>query len=343
MKKTTLPSYKEIKEKFFPSKTDKLFLKHSKNLIKNIFLKKEKKLIIFTGPCSIHDETSAILYAKKLKNLQTKLKNIFLIMRVFFEKSRSQNSWKGFLYDPYLNNTYDIKKGLIKVRKLLLKITKLNLPISCELLDPNTSYYFDDLISWAFIGARTSASTVHRHFASNLSIPVGFKNPVDGDINTAINAAMVAKNPQNFIGIEENGQICQIASNGNLFSHIVLRGSTTTTNYDKTSIEATLKMMKEKNAFFPMIIDCSHGNTKNNYNNQLKVFNYVIKNLLNNNYPILGLMLESHLNKGKQKLDLLNLKFGLSITDPCISFEKTKQLILFAEDFLKKSQYLHRY
>jgi 3-deoxy-7-phosphoheptulonate synthase len=341
MKQIPLFSYKTLKKKFFLCKESKDFLLSTKEKIKNIFFQKEKKIIIFTGPCSIHDEKSALLYAKKLKSLQKNLKNIFLIMRVFYEKPRSKNSWNGFLYDPDLNNSCNVKKGIIKVRKLLLKLTKLKIPISCEFLDPNTSYYFDDLISWAFIGARTSASMIHRHFASCLSIPVGFKNSIDGDVQIAINSAIVAKNPHSFVGINENGNICQTITKGNIFSHIVLRGSGISTNYDKNSIENILKIMKEKKKNFPIIIDCSHGNTQNDYNNQINVFEYVIKNLITKNYPILGLMLESHLNDGKQNFNLSNLKFGFSITDPCISFEKTKNLLLFADDFLKKHRYLH--
>jgi 3-deoxy-7-phosphoheptulonate synthase len=337
MKTNILSSYKELKEKFPLDKKDSIFLKKTQKIIKNIFLKKDKKLIVFMGPCSLHDETSIIQYANELKTLQKDLKNLFLIMRVFFEKSRSANSWKGFLYDPNLDNTCDIKNGLIRVRKLLLTLTQLKVPTCCEFLEPNASYYFNDLISWGFIGARTCYSNVHRHFASSLSIPIGFKNPLDGDISSVINAAIVAKSSQNYISINNEGKICQISSDGNILSHIVLRGSNKSTNFDEISINNTIKLMKEKNAFFPIIIDCAHGNAKNDHNNQIKVFKYVITNLLKKNYPIIGLMLESHLNEGKQSPDLSNLKSGLSITDPCISLKKTKELILFADDYIKKA------
>lgn len=342
MKTNILLSYNELKEKFPIGVNEQKFLKDTQKLIKNIFLKKDKKLIIFMGPCSIHDENSALLYAKKLKTLQKDLKNIFLIMRVFFEKSRSCNSWKGYLYDHSLDNSNDIENGIIKVRKLLIELTKLNVPICTEFLDPNASYYFNDLISWGFIGARTSLSTFHRQFASSLSIPIGFKNSIDGDINSSINGAIVAKNKQNYISIDNNGKICQISTDGNEFSHVVLRGSNTSINYDKYSLDVTLSLMNEKNVHFPIVIDCSHGNAQNDHNNQIKVFNYILNNLVGNKYSIIGLMLESHLNDGKQTADLLNLRFGLSITDPCISFEKTEKLILYAEDFLKTFQYLHQ-
>ncbi len=342
MKTNTLLSYNELKEKFPLEKKDLIFLNKTKKIINNVFLKKDKKIIIFMGPCSIHDEPSAIEYAKKLMSLQKSLKNIFLIMRVFFEKSRSTLSWKGYLYDPYLNSTFDIENGITLVRKLLIKLTKLNVPICCEFLDPNVAYYFNDLISWGFIGARTCCSTFHRHFASSLSIPIGFKNTLDGDITASINGAIVAKNPQNYISIDNNGKICQISTDGNIFSHIVLRGSNSSINYDQKSLDNVIILMKEKNVNFPIIIDCSHGNALNNHNNQIKAFKYVITNLLEKNYPIIGLMLESHLYDGKQSKDLLNLRFGLSITDSCISFKKTKDLVLFADDFLKTFQILHQ-
>lgn len=333
MKTKILLSYNQLKNKLPLSEENLKFLCETQTIIKNIFLKKEKKIIVFMGPCSIHDETSSILYAKKLKNLQRDVKNIFLVMRVFFEKSRSGHSWKGYLYDSDLNNTFNIEKGIIKVRKLLIKLTNLQVPVCCEFLDPNASYYFDDLISWGFIGARTSSSAIHRHFASSLSIPIGFKNSVDGDLSNSINGAIVAKNPQNYISIDPNGTICKISTEGNNFSHIVLRGSNTSTNYDQKSLKKVMNLMKEKDVDFPIIIDCSHGNSQYNHQNQIKVFNYVIKNISKNS-SVIGLMLESHLNEGKQPIDLLNLRFGLSITDSCISFEETKNMILFADNFI---------
>lgn len=340
MKTNVLFSYKELKEKLPLSHNESLFLAEIKKTIKNIFLKKEKQLVVFVGPCSIHDEASAILYAKKLKELRKDLKNVLLIMRVFFEKSRSANSWKGYLYDPDLNNSFNIEMGIIKARKLLLRLAKLHIPVCCEFLDPNASCYFDDLISWGFIGARTASSSFHRQFASSLSIPIGFKNSLDGDIRTAVNGAIVAANAQNYIGIDINGKICQISTGGNDFSHIVLRGSNTSANYDEKSVKGAVFIMKEKNADFPIVIDCSHGNARNDHKNQTEVFEYAIQNLLNKNYPVIGLMLESHIYEGKQAYNPLNLRFGLSITDPCLGFEKTEELIVFADEFIKTSRLL---
>ena len=246
MKHFFLPSFKELKKKYPLDGYQKKFIDYSKTFCRDIFNKSSKKLVVITGPCSIHDEGQTLLYADKLKNLQKDLKNIFLVMRVFFEKPRSKNSWKGFLYDPKLDKSNNIQDGILKVRKLLLKITTKKVPIATEFLDPNLSSYFDDLISWGFIGARTSASTLHRHLASSLRIPIGFKNALDGDVDIAINAVIIAKNTQNYVSFDENGKICQIESLGNKFSHIVLRGSKTEINYDKKSLDQVLKQMQSR-------------------------------------------------------------------------------------------------
>lgn len=340
-KTNSLRSYKKLKEKY-PLDNDSLqFYESTKTNIKNIFLKKEEKIVVFVGPCSIHDEKSTLLYAQKLRDLQKDLKNILLVMRVFFEKSRSSNSWRGFLYDPTLDSTSTIEDGIIRVRKLLLELAKLKIPVCSEFLDPNVANYFNDLISWGFIGARTCYSTPHRQLASSLEIPIGFKNPLDGDIKAAINGAIVAKNPQKYVGIDQNGKICEISTQGNAFSHIVLRGSNNFENYDESKIKEVINLMESQKQNFPIVIDCSHGNSKNNCNNQINVFRYIIDNIINK-YPLLGIMLESHIKEGKQPLDLLNLRFGLSITDACISFESAKELILLADDTIKTSQHLLR-
>ncbi|MFA6118672.1 MAG: 3-deoxy-7-phosphoheptulonate synthase [Parachlamydiales bacterium] len=341
MELKSLPSYKSLKNLISLSNQDINFLNSSLKTAKNIFLKNDNKVIVFAGPCSIHDENSAIIYAKKLRNLQKNLKNIFIIMRVFFEKARSKNSWRGFLYDPELNSSCDIEEGIKKVRRLLIEITKLKVPICTEFVDPNISSYFDDLITWGFIGARTSASSLHRHYASSLSIPVGFKNSLDGDLEIPINATTVAKSPQSFVSIDENGKICNILSKGNNFSHIVLRGSKTKVNYDDSSLEDAVKKMNFNEIATPIVIDCSHGNSQSDHRNQITAFRHSINSIIKNQYPIIGLMLESNLFEGNQKTDLLKLRFGLSITDPCIDFETTGKLLLEADEMLNKSA-IHR-
>ncbi|NGX48747.1 MAG: Phospho-2-dehydro-3-deoxyheptonate aldolase, Tyr-sensitive [Candidatus Anoxychlamydiales bacterium] len=336
MKQNSFPTYNDLKQKLALKDADLKFLDNVKSFCKNIFYKKNlNKLIVFAGPCSIHSEKEALLYAEKLKNLQKELKNIFLIMRVFYEKPRSENSWKGFLYDPTLDNSLSIETGLIKTRKLLLDITHMRVPIATEIVDPNVFNYFEDLISWGFIGARTSASPIHRHFSSSLKIPIGFKNALDGDVDIAINGAYTSKNRQSFISIDDDGKIYQKRSSGNELSHIVLRGSKTSINYDEKSLDNANESMKGKNRNFPIIIDCSHGNSRYTYQNQIKAFEYTLRLIEKEKYPIIGVMLESNLKEGNQSLNPLNLRFGKSITDPCIDFEKTKDLILKADKMIK--------
>lgn len=342
MKKNSFPTYKDLKQKITIRNDNLKFLDYTKSFCKNVFFKKTlNKLIVFAGPCSIHSEKESLIYAEKLKNLQKDLKNIFLIMRVFYEKPRSENSWKGFLYDPNLDNSLNIETGLIKTRKLLLDITHMRVPIATEIVDPNVFNYFNDLITWGFIGARTSSSPLHRHFASSMKIPVGFKNTLDGDVKIAINAAITSKNKQSFISIDDDGRICQKSSSGNEFSHIVLRGSKTSINYDEKSLINTSELMKEKKQNFPIIIDCSHGNSRYIYQNQIKAFEYILGLIEKEIFPIIGVMLESNLKEGKQNLNPLNLRFGKSITDPCIDFEKTKDLIFKADEKLSKL-YFHQ-
>ncbi|NGX55800.1 MAG: Phospho-2-dehydro-3-deoxyheptonate aldolase, Tyr-sensitive [Candidatus Anoxychlamydiales bacterium] len=306
-----------IKKKYLLSDFDKKFIERARKKAKNIFLKKNKKIAIIVGPCSIHNFNEAILYAKKLKELQDEVGDkFFLVMRVYFEKARSKNSWKGFVNDPFLDGSNDIKKGIELTRKLLIEITKLNIPIACEILDINIFNYFDDLITWGFIGARTVESQSHRQLASSMPFVVGFKNPTSGDISKAKNAVDISKNQNTFIKTDENSKLSIFKSQGNLYSHIVLRGSDRESNYK----------MLENIENYKVMVDASHGNSNKDYKKQIDVFNYVISKT--NNQNLIGIMLESNLEERNQKLDFLNLRFGISVTDECLSFLETKKIIL---------------
>ncbi len=324
-----LPSPKDIKKTFMLSEKNKNFISKAREMAKNIFLKKEKRKVIILGPCSIHEESVAIDYAKKIKSLPEYLKDkFFFIMRFYCEKPRSSFGWKGFFYDPSLDGSNDLLSGIIKVRKLLLQITELEIPCATEFLDPILSRYIEDLITWGMIGARTSLSQLHWQLASSLAFPIGIKNPINGNIFSLLGAAISASNPHTFPSIQENGVLGIFTSTGNKFIHLVLRGSLTSPNYDPKYIESILTLMKDKNIFFPLLIDCSHDNSKKDEKNQIKVFNSILEQ---DNDSIIGLMLESNLFRGKQSLiNPYVLKYGISVTDSCLDWEMTKELLNLA-------------
>ena len=325
MKTKYLISPLEIRNKYFLKKEDYLFILKSRNIGKNIYLKKDNRKVFIIGPCSIHSEDVLLEFAQKFKMLQKKYSDkYFFVMRAFFEKPRTKTGWKGFLYDPDLDGSNDLLKGLDKTRELLTKLIKMRIPLACEFLDPNFSKYFEDLISWGFIGARTVSSQIHRQLASKLSFPVGFKNNIDGNVDTSICAVVSSREKHCFASINSYGQLEVENTLGNFFSHIVLRGSKTSTNYDKsTIIKAKLKMLKHR-INLPIIIDCSHGNSPTGYKDQIKCFNKSW-DLLKNDNSIIGLMLESNLFSKNQKISK-NLQYGVSITDSCLSFSETEKL-----------------
>lgn len=301
------------------------FINSSRNTIKDILLQNDKRLMVIVGPCSIHDYDTAIEYANMLKNEMINNENLFIIMRVYFEKPRSRIGWKGFIYDPDLNDTYNINKGLDLARKLLLEITKLRIPIGCEFLDTITPQYLSDLVSWGAIGARTSESQIHRQLASGLSMPIGFKNLTSGDYKKAIDGILSTKYPHNFLGIDDKGVASHIITRGNETSHLILRGGDNP-NYDEEDIEMITKTLEKEKIKTGIIIDCSHGNSQKEYNRQLLVALYINRLRHQNKYPICGIMLESNIERGNQKIST-TMKKGISITDACIDFNTTKSLL----------------
>ncbi len=294
-----------------------------------ILERRDPRLCLIVGPCSVHDTESTYEYALRLKNLSEEIEGAFFpIMRLFFEKARTRVGWKGMLYDPHLNGTNDIMTGIRKSRELILKIAALGIPCATELLEPLILPYFDDLIVWGLIGARTSASQPHRQLASGLSFPVGFKNDVRGDIEVAIAGILSSRTPHSHIGIDQKGQIAKIQTAGNPYTHLVLRGSDTHPNYDALSVEKALKVLQNNRLEPRLIIDCSHGNCGKDHAKQRVVLESVSEQAALNR-SIAGLMLESHLLAGKQPLseDPNELSYGLSITDPCLGWEETADLL----------------
>lgn len=309
-----------------------------RQIIENILSKKDKRILVIVGPCSIHDVEAALEYAKKLNELRQKVaETLYVVMRVYFEKPRTSVGWKGLINDPRMDGSCDMEAGLRVARQLLFQITEMGLPTAGEMLDPITPQYIAGLVCWGAIGARTTESQTHREMASGLSMPIGFKNATDGDLTTALNAMMAAGSPQSFLGIDHRGRTSIVKTRGNPWTHLVLRGGSRP-NYDSVSIGEALTLLREKKLAEAVMVDCSHANSKKDHRNQVIVWQDVINQRIDGNSALIGLMLESNLNEGNQKItgDLHSLKYGVSVTDACISWEMTEQLLLSAHKQLSR-------
>lgn len=301
----------------------------SRQEISKIILGSSKKLLIIVGPCSIHDPKAAIDYAKKLKQLASQHEDTLkIIMRVYFEKPRTTTGWKGLINDPFLDNSQDINQGLLIARRLLLEINEIGMSTATEFVDTFTPQYLADLITWSAIGARTTESQMHRALASGLSMPVGFKNNTDGNIKVAINGIITAASSHCFLGINHEGAAAIVNTKGNQQGHVILRGGSNGPNYSQQNIRQTLMLLKENNLPQRLIIDCSHGNSNKDHQQQQIVLKNVYKQLKSPNHGIMGVMLESNLVAGKQNFTKASqLKYGQSITDSCIGWNETEKLI----------------
>jgi 3-deoxy-7-phosphoheptulonate synthase len=324
---STIPSPLDLRLEFSPPPIVEKFRSIAKSVLKGDL----NQLVVIVGPCSIQSFPESIEYAIRLRKLQIKLQEkAFLIMRVFVEKPRTKIGWKGFLYDPYLDHSNKIKLGLIESRRLLRDINLLGVPCATEFLDPLIAPYYSDLISWGLIGARTALSQPHRQLASNLPFPIGIKNPISGPLSYSIDSIISSRISHTNFGIDDLGKVSIIRSPGNKFSHLVLRGTDTNTNYDAKSIEETLAQLKKEQIEEHIIVDCAHGNSRKIAKNQILVFNSLLQQIKNGNKAIKGLMLESNLHNGSQAFprDKNSYKAGISITDPCLSWEETEELLL---------------
>ncbi|BAT52487.1 phospho-2-dehydro-3-deoxyheptonate aldolase AroF [Nostoc sp. NIES-3756] len=297
----------------------------------------DRRKFIVVGPCSIHDPNAALEYAHKLKNLSDRVQDkLLLIMRVYFEKPRTTVGWKGLINDPDMDDSFHVENGLLLARDLLIKLTQLGLPTATEALDPIVPQYIGELITWAAIGARTTESQTHREMASGLSMPVGFKNGTDGNIQVALNALHSARMPHNFLGINPEGQVSIFETKGNAYGHVILRGGNQP-NFDAASVQDVENKLKEAKLPPRIVIDCSHGNTNKNYKLQPSVLENVVQQIVDGNTSIVGMMLESNLHEGNQPINCRReeLKYGVSVTDPCIGWEETERVILEAYERLK--------
>jgi 3-deoxy-7-phosphoheptulonate synthase len=303
--------------------------------IRAILSGEDPRMVMIVGPCSIHDEASSLEYAERLAKVAKQLEDrLVVVMRVYFEKPRTTVGWKGMLNDPRLDGTFDIEEGLRTARRLLIKVNEMGLPAATEFLDPIVPQYLAGLISWTAIGARTTESQTHREMSSGLSMPVGFKNGTSGDIDIAVAAMISARSPHAFLGIDGSGKVSVVHTTGNPDGHVVLRGGADAPNYDDASVRDAQARLAKANVSPRLLVDCSHANSAKNHNNQPIAFRDVIAQRAAGNNDIVGLMLESHLFPGNQSLgkDPSTLQYGVSITDACIGWEDTEQLLNEAAD-----------
>ena len=310
----------------------------SRKVIEDILDRQDPRVFVVVGPCSIHDPSAALEYARRLKILADELSDtLYIVMRVYFEKPRTTVGWKGLVNDPHLNDSFRIEEGLHIARKLLLDILEIGLPTSTEALDPISPQYLQDLISWTAIGARTTESQTHREMASGLSSAVGFKNGTDGGLTVATNALHSAAKAHRFLGINGQGQVSVFTTRGNAYGHIVLRGGTAGPNYDSMNIKLCEDALAKAGVSKNIMVDCSHANSSKQPELQPSVLENVANQILEGNTSIIGLMIESNLHAGNQDIpaNLDDLKYGVSVTDGCIDWATTEASLRAMRDTLK--------
>ena len=321
------------------SETVNATVARSRERVIRILRQEDPRLLVVIGPCSIHDEKSALEYATRLSRLQKEFADkLEIVMRVYFEKPRTTIGWKGLINDPHLDGSQDIETGLRTARKLLLEIVGLGLPAATEFLDPVVPQYIADLITWAAIGARTTESQTHREMASGLSMPVGLKNATDGSLQVAIDAMGATRHAHSFLGMNEDGVTSIVRTNGNPDAHVVLRGGRAMTNYDAASIKAAEEKLISEKLPPVLMVDCSHANSEKKFAKQEEVWRSVIEQRVGGTKSLIGLMVESHLSEGNQPIPktLSELRYGVSITDSCIGWETTERMLRWGYEKLLK-------
>ena len=303
----------------------------SRDVVKRVLSGTDPRLLAIVGPCSIHDEKAALEYARKLADLAARIGDvIYPIMRVYFEKPRTTTGWKGLINDPHLDGSFDMEAGVQLGRRILLEITQMGLPTATEVLDPIIPQYLADLVTWAAIGARTTESQTHRQMASGLSMPVGFKNGTGGNMQVAIDAMKATKSRHSFLGINDEGQTAIIRTSGNPWSHLILRGGPGQPNYDPATVAEAQRLLEKTSLTTGVMVDCSHDNSGKKFQNQPDALTSVLRQRARGNRALIGVMLESNLFEGNQPLtaDPSALRYGVSITDECLGWEQTEQILL---------------
>jgi len=301
----------------------------SRRQVERILRRNDKRRMIIVGPCSLHDEEATLDYARRLFKVQKSYSGqVLILMRAYFEKPRTTLGWKGILYDPHLDGSYDLDFGIRTSRKLLCEIAEIGMPCATEFLDPIVPQYLADLISWAAIGARTAESQIHRQMASGLSMPIGFKNATDGNIAVAMDAIKAASNPHSFLGINRKGQVIVAETRGNKYGHLVMRGGTNRPNYSSEFVAFAEVLLSKANLSNGMVVDCSHANSAKNHKRQGRALLDIADQIQLGNTSIAGVMIESFIKEGKQNIGAAGgLKYGISLTDGCIGWDETEELI----------------
>ena len=334
----TMPTPEEIHARLPISDKAAKTVTHGRNLLRKILDRKDHRLFVVVGPCSIHDPVAGLDYARRLKKLSDEVGDTLqIIMRVYFEKPRTTVGWKGYINDPFMDDSFRIDIGMEKARDFLLQVAEIGLPTGTEALDPNAPQYYGDLITWTAIGARTTESQTHREMSSGLSTPVGFKNGTSGDLSVAINAILSASKPHSFLGLTEQGRVAIVRTKGNGFGHIVLRGGDGRPNYDTVSVAMVEQALTKAKLPNNIVVDCSHANSFKKPELQPLVMADIVNQVRLGNKSLVGVMIESNIEAGNQSIpaDLSQLKYGCSVTDGCVDWATTEKMIRDAAVLLR--------
>jgi len=336
-----LPSPHDIKEARPVTEEMNQWVVESRAAVGRILQGEDDRMLAIVGPCSIHREADALDYARRLEELAREVSSqMLVVMRAYFEKPRTTVGWKGLVYDPHMDDSGDMAAGLEQARAIAHAIVGLGLPIGTEALDPLTIRYFSDLLSWASVGARTAESQLHRAMASGLSVPVGFKNTTEGSVTPALDAVECARAPHVFLGINDRGQISEVRTAGNSLAHVVLRGGRRGTNYEEGDVRTMLGKLAERSLPQCVIVDCSHGNSAKRPERQRLVLAELIRQRQAGFKGVVGFMLESNIEPGAQQIptDLSELRYGVSVTDACMGWDETKEVLREAHHALCAQQ-----
>jgi 3-deoxy-7-phosphoheptulonate synthase len=335
-----MPSPEEIKARVPLSERAAATVLAGRRTLVDILERRDPRIFAVVGPCSIHDPVAGLDYARRLKALADEVaESMVLVMRVYFEKPRTSTGWKGFINDPHMDDSFRIDEGMERARRFLLDVNELGLPAATEALDPIAPQYYGDLIAWTAIGARTSESQTHREMSSGLSTPVGFKNATDGDLEVAINAIISASRPHSFLGINGKGQSAIIRTRGNRYGHVVLRGGGGRPNYDTVSVSIAEQALAKAKLPVNVVVDCSHANSWKKAEFQPLVLKDVAHQIREGNRSIVGVMIESFIEAGNQPIpeDLSQMKYGCSVTDACVGWDTTVDMIRSAHRVLREA------